>query len=41
MLSLSLPSVQAGMRTWQMRDTPARVRGLAVFAQCLAGGWKR
>jgi len=21
------------------RDTPARIRGLAVFADCLAGGW--
>jgi len=21
------------------RDTPACVRGLAVFAECLAGGW--
>ena len=26
-------------RTGISRDTPARVRGLAVFAECLAGGW--
>jgi len=47
LLSLSLPSVQAGMSTWRQlgestgisHDTPARVHGLAVFAECLAGGW--
>jgi len=47
LLSLSLPSVQAGMSSWRKlgeqtgisRDTPARVRGPAVFAECLAGGW--
>ena len=40
-------TVQAGMSTWRKlgeytgisRDTPARVRGLAMFADCLAGGW--
>jgi len=44
LLSLSLPSVQAGMSTWRKlggqtgisHDTPARVHGLAVFADCLA-----
>jgi len=41
-----MPSVLAGMSTWRnrgstdiSRDTPARARGLAVFAACLAGGW--
>jgi len=50
LLSLSLPSVQAGMSTWRQlgeetgisRDTPARIRGPAVFADCLAEetGWE-
>jgi len=25
-------------QTGILRDTPARIRGLAVFAECLAGG---
>jgi len=28
-----------GEQTGISRDTPARVRGPAVFAECLAGGW--
>jgi len=28
-----------GEETGISRDTSARARGLAVFAECLAGGW--
>jgi len=30
--------VKAGEYTGISRDTPARIYGLAVFAECLAGG---
>jgi len=31
--------VKAGEVNRQPRDTPVRIRGLTMFAECLAGGW--